>query len=85
MDRDGSLEPEEFARAFARLVDWAASAAPREESFAARLREHFGADPSAFPATRLEIAEYDRPNLQLALDALLAGPDTSAELLGFAA
>jgi hypothetical protein len=85
MDGDPPLEPEEFARAFQRLVDWAASAAPREESFAARLREHFGTAVRAFPATRLDLAEVDRPNLQLALDAYLAGPDTSAELLGFAA
>ena len=85
MDRDPALEPQEFARTFQRLVDWAAAAAPREENFAARLKAHFGTDASAFPATRLEIAEYDRPNLQLALDALLARPDTSAELLGFAA
>lgn len=84
MDRDAALEPEEFARAFQRLLDWVGPTALRQESFAARLTEHFGTDAWAFPATRLEIAEYDQPNLQLALDAFLAGPDTSAELLGFA-
>ena len=49
MDRDAALEPEEFARAFQRLLDWVGSAAGREESFAARPTEHFGADAGAFP------------------------------------
>ena len=85
MGRDARLEPEEFALAFQRLLDWVSAAAAREEGFAARLTDLFESDPSTFPATRLLLAEYDRPNLQLALDAFLARPGTSAQLLGFAA
>ena len=85
MDHDGSIEPQEFARAFQRLLDWLPTATASEDGFAARLREHFDADPSALPATKIELADHDRPNVQVALDAYLARPDVEAELLGFAA
>lgn len=84
MAADAPFGPEEFARAFQRLLDWLPAAGGRGEGFAARLAAHFETDPSTFPATKLDVAEYDQPNLQVALDARLARPDTSVELLGFA-
>lgn len=84
MTSDAHFEPERFAQAFQRFLDWVPTAADRADSFAARLADHFGADPSTFPATKLQVAEYDRPNVQVALDAYLSQPDRSAELFGFA-
>jgi len=80
---DTTPSPEEFARHFQRLVEWAQRAAVKETGFQHRLREHFGADPSGFPATSLDIAEYDQPNVQVALDAYLAAPGRSADVVGF--
>ena len=77
------FSPEEFAGAFERFLEWVPTVAAREGGFAARLREHFGADPAGFAATMLEVAEYDQPNLQVALDAQLSRAGRSAELLGF--
>jgi ATPase family associated with various cellular activities (AAA) len=44
-----------------------------------RVREHLGADPKELPTTAAEFPLTERPNLQLALDAILGG----AEVLGF--
>jgi len=79
------FSPEEFAGAFQRFLEWAPTMAAREGTVAARLHEHFGVDPSSFPATTLEVTQYDRPNVQVALDAHLAQPGRSAELVGVAA
>jgi hypothetical protein len=84
MGDDPPFDRDEFARAFQRLLEWVPTAAVRQESFATRLRDHFGADPSSFPATRLVIADHDRPNLQIALDAYVARADVEADLMGFA-
>jgi hypothetical protein len=82
---DTGPSPQEFAGTFQRLLEWAQSAAIRETSFQQRLREHFGTDPSTFEVTSLDIAEYDQPNVQVALDAYLAEPGRAAETLGFTA
>lgn len=82
---DQEFSPEEFARTFQRFLEWLPMAAAREGSVAARLREHFGADPSTYPVTSTTVPEYDRPNLQVGLDAYLSKPGRSAELLGLAA
>jgi hypothetical protein len=83
MPPDSDFEEQRFARAFQSFLDWVPAAAAREGSFAIRLREHFGTDPSRFPATMLKFADYDRPNVQVALDAYLAEPGRAAEQLGF--
>jgi hypothetical protein len=76
---------QEFAEAFQRFLDWIPTAAGREGSLAARLREHFGVDPATFPVTSITLAEYDRPNMQAGLDAYLSTESRSAVLLGLAA
>lgn len=81
---DAHFEVEEFARAFQRFLEWVPGAAVHGERFSARLARHFGTDARAFPATKLEVASYDRPNVQVALDAYLSPQHRSAELLGFA-
>jgi len=80
-----SFSAEDFAGAFQRFLDWVPTVATGEGGFASRLGEHFGADPSTFPVTALEVAEHDRPNLQVALESYLGQPGCSAELVGLAA
>jgi ATPase family associated with various cellular activities (AAA) len=73
----------EFGAAFKGFLERTVAAAPKEEPvFAARLRAHFGTDPSVLPivAERFEPAEH--PNLQAALDAWLGQPGRSSEALG---
>jgi cell division protease FtsH len=78
-----SITPEEFAEAYRDVASWAnAKAYERESPFAEMLREHFGADPGAFPITSEEIGVHERPNLQLALDAYLGADGRSHELVG---
>jgi len=50
-----------------------------------RLQEHFGGDPARLPVVEQHFATYERPNLQLALDELLTGPERKMELLGIVA
>ncbi|MDX6698075.1 MAG: hypothetical protein QOE65_1472 [Solirubrobacteraceae bacterium] len=81
----GELDFERFGYDAHRFVQWVLERAgePEESSFAKLLREHFGTDPADFPVTRENIAAYDRPNLQLALDAYLEAPGREHTLVGF--
>jgi hypothetical protein len=47
-----------------------------------KLRKHFNGDPADFPVVEQQFDLHDRPNLHLAIEELLAGPDRSAKLLG---
>lgn len=79
---EGLPDVGEFAAAFQDFVAAMAVAARRGESpFAARLREHLGADPLELPSTVAEFAATEHPNLQLALGAVLA----DAEVVGYSA
>jgi hypothetical protein len=49
-----------------------------EPALAVRFRDHLGTDPAALPTTAAEFPTTDRPNLQLALDAVLP----EAEVVG---
>jgi hypothetical protein len=70
------MEPEELAGALKRLADWAAEHAPQPEPVVRRLlREHLGADPKEAPIVSRALAEWDRPNLQVAIDAWSEGRD----------
>jgi hypothetical protein len=60
-----------------------ASQAPAVEPvFVRRLREHFGKDPATLPLVSETFQEHDHPNLQRAIDAWLAGSDSSGEIVG---
>lgn len=48
----------------------------------ARIRDHFGVDPSRLPVVFQQIAGLDRPNLHFAIEAILAEPGTTHEVLG---
>ncbi|MDQ6751540.1 MAG: AAA family ATPase [Actinomycetota bacterium] len=72
----------EFGAAFQEFLSAMTAAARRPESpFATRLREHLGVDPRELPSTVAEFGAPDHPNLQLALDAVLA----DAEVIGYSA
>lgn len=75
------MDPEELADAIKRLTAWAETHAPEPEAEPRRrLREHFGSDPAELPIVTRPLQPWDRPNLQVALDVLLAG--RAHELLG---
>jgi cell division protease FtsH len=75
------VEPEELASALKRLADWAAEHAPEPEPVVRRrLREHLGADPRELPIVSRALAQWDRPNFQIAIEAWLEGRDV--ELVG---
>jgi ATPase family associated with various cellular activities (AAA) len=74
--RDEMPDVGAFAAAFQEFLEAMKAAAVRSESpFVARLREHLGADPRALSATVAEFRITDQPNVQLALDTVLAGSD----------
>ena len=50
--------------------------------FLRRLRKHFGSDPAALPVLEHQFATHDRPNLQLALEEMVAKPKWQSELVG---
>jgi cell division protease FtsH len=77
------VEPEELAGALKRLSEWAERHAPVAESpVRRRLRAHFGVDPAELPVVSQPLRLWDRPNLQVAMDAWLAGREF--ELVGMA-
>jgi cell division protease FtsH len=53
-----------------------------EPALMARLRAHFGRDPAALPVVGQSFAAHEQADLQLALDALVADPEPTAELIG---
>ncbi len=58
---------------------------PAEPSrLARRLEEHLGVDPTAVPVITESLAPYEHANVQAAMEAYLAGPDATAELVGVA-
>jgi cell division protease FtsH len=70
------MEPEELATALKRLADWAEEHAAQPEPALRRLlREHLHGDPSDMPLVSRGLAQWDRPNFQVAIDAWTDGRD----------
>ncbi len=73
---DGLPNVGAFAAAFDDFQRAMSAAARRDQSaLAERIRAYLGVDPQVLPSTVAEFAATDHPNLQLALDAVLAGAD----------
>ena len=71
-----------FAAKVTEFIDAMREAAERPESeLVARIRAHLGAEPAELPITGAGFPGTEHANLQLAIDAVLAG----AELVGFTA
>jgi cell division protease FtsH len=56
--------------------------APPESDLLVRLRDHFPTDPARLPVVEQSFQHYERPNLHLAIEELLAEPGRQPELLG---
>jgi hypothetical protein len=50
-----------------------------------RLRDHFGGDPATLPVVEQHFALYERANLHLAMEEVLAEPKRHSELVGVVA
>jgi ATPase family associated with various cellular activities (AAA) len=75
------VRPEDLARAVKELVEWAHEHAPAPEpEVRRRLRDHFGVEPVELPVVARGLQSWDRPNVQVALDAWTASRDV--ELVG---
>ena len=71
---DSFPDPGEFGAAFVAFMRAMHQVARvPEPPVVARLRAHLGAEPADLPVTGANFREADRPNLQLALDAVLPG------------
>lgn len=64
------------------MADIADTEPAAEPALLARLRAHFGTDPSALPVVQQPFESYQRANLHLALTEMLAEPPRRSELIG---
>jgi hypothetical protein len=84
VNESSDISPQDFARTFRRMSEWAAIEGHADRSpFKTMLREHLGEDPANFPVTVDTVAPYDLPNLQLALDAYLERDGIEHRVVGF--
>jgi hypothetical protein len=75
------VEPEELARSLKELLEWAREHAPAPEpEVRRRLRDHLGTEPVDLPVVARGMQVWDRPNLQVAIDAWTPGREV--ELVG---
>jgi hypothetical protein len=72
-----------FAESFRRFLD-AVNAATGPGRFLDRLNTHLGRDARTAPVLSEELAPYEHPTLQRAIDELLARPSTVHEAIGIA-
>jgi hypothetical protein len=73
----------DFISSFRGALEQVAVQAPVEEpDFLRRLRDHFGADPAQLPVLTESFPNHDHPNLHLALEAYLAEPERSGQVVG---
>jgi cell division protease FtsH len=72
-----------FAESFRRFLD-AVNAGAGPGAFLGRLTAHLGRDARTAPVLSEELAPYEHPTLQRAIDELLAEPGTDHEAVGLA-
>lgn len=83
MSNKASAEIKDFGASFKSFMQTMTSQTPEEESaFALRFRQHFRQDPTRLPVVSEKFELSDHPNLQVALDSLLAAPSHAHELVG---
>jgi hypothetical protein len=83
---DDDLDPARFGSAFhAFMAAMTAAAAPPRSPLLERIQVHLGADLTQHPVIAEEYDTFEHPNVQLALDAYLAGPQRQADLVGVGA
>jgi hypothetical protein len=80
---DDDLNPARFGSAFQAFMEAVtAAAAPPRSPLLDRIQAHLGADPTQNPVIAEEYDAFEHPNVQVALDAYLAGPERQADLVG---
>ena len=83
---DNDLDPARFGSAFKAFMEAVmAAAAPPRNPLLERIQAHVGADPTQHPVIAEEYDAFEHPNVQVALDAYLAGPGRQADLVGVGA
>jgi cell division protease FtsH len=83
---DDELDVRDFARQFRAFLEKVHRALPDVEpsELNRRMAEHLGADPAALPVVTEALPPYELANIQAAMDAYLARPEVTAELIGIA-
>src|SRR5260221_5542219 len=82
-DHDDDLDPARFGAAFLAFLEAVSAAAdPPRSPLIERIQAHLGADSTQLPVIAEEYDAFEPPNVQVALEAYLAGPDRQAELVG---
>jgi hypothetical protein len=77
------LPPDQLGSVFASFVQQVAAAAAAQKSpLLERIRAHVGGELARLPVTVEQFDTFEQPNLQVALDAYIAGEGRSAELVG---
>jgi hypothetical protein len=80
------IDPTGFAAAFKKFVDnMNATAAKETNPLVERLKGYLGDEPGHVPIVAEEFEAYEHPNVQVALDAVLARKGRTVELIGVAA
>ncbi len=80
---DDNLDPARFGSAFVAFMEAVTAAATSPRSpLLDRIQAHLGADPTQHPVIAEEYDAFEHPNVQVALDAYLAGPQRHADLVG---
>jgi len=84
---DGNrIEPTAFGAAFKQFIDnMNAEAAKETTSLIERLKEYLGDEPTTVPIVAEEFESYEHPNVQVALEAVLAREGRQVDLVGIAA
>lgn len=83
---DNDLEPARFGSAFKAFMEAVTAAAkPPRSPLLERLQAHLGSVSSQLPVLSEEYDAFEHPNLQVALDEYLAGPNRRADLIGVGA
>lgn len=83
---DNPLDPANFGSAFKAFMEAVTeAAAPPRSPLLERIRAHLGGDPTQTPVTTEEYDTFEHPNVQVAMNAYLAGPGRQADLVGVGA
>ena len=83
---DDDLDLARFGSAFLAFMEaMTAAATPPQSPLIDRIQAHLGDDPAQHPVIAEEYDAFEHPNVQVALDAYLAGPERQADLVGVGA
>jgi hypothetical protein len=78
-----TLSPGEFGAAFKAFIDTInLAAAPPPNPLLERIGDHLGSDPNTLAIVAEEFDNFEHPNVQMALDAVLNAPNREHELIG---